>query len=278
MDVLTVRNLVKCYEGFQLRDVSFSVRRGEIMGFIGRNGAGKTTTLRSIMNFVHPDGGDVRIFGKSPSTDEREIKQRMAFVSGGANNYMQKSLNVITSVTRGFYANWDDAAYAKWMRLFRLDGDKTPAKLSDGMRVKYALALALSHRAEFFILDEPTSGLDPVSREELLDIFLELTRQGATILFSTHITSDLEKCADRITYIKEGSIIASQELDSFVDAYRRVDLPEMPMQRAISEKLIGAKPARQGCSALVRSADAGLFPGVCHKCTLDDIMVHFERE
>jgi ABC-2 type transport system ATP-binding protein len=278
MDVLTVRDLVKRYEGFELRRVSFSVKKGEIMGFIGRNGAGKTTTLRSIINFVHPDAGEVRIFGKSPKRDEREIKRRMAFVSGEANNYMHKSLNAITSATRGFYDDWDDGEYEKLMKLFHLDGRKTPSQLSDGMRVKYALALALSHHAEFFILDEPTSGLDPASREELLDIFLDLARQGATVLFSTHITSDLEKCADRITYIKEGSIIASEALDTFVGGYRRVQLPVLPAERALLDRLIGAKPARQGYSALIRAADAFHFPGTCHDCTLDDIMVHFEKE
>ena len=162
--VLEIRGLCKDYPAFHLKDVSFSLERGRIMGFIGRNGAGKTTTLKSALNIVHPAAGELKYFGLDFAENELEIKRRIAFVSGGANYYPNKKLAAITAVTRSFYEHWDEAAYRRYLKLFNLDESKTPKALSAGMQVKYALALALSHGAELLILDEPTSGLDPVSR------------------------------------------------------------------------------------------------------------------
>ena len=238
MAVLEIRSLRKQYPSFLLDDVSFSLEPGRIMGLIGRNGAGKTTTLKSVFNLVHPDGGTVRIFGMEMPEREREIKQRLGYAGGAVDFYRRKKLRDIVAVTKQFYDNWDDAAYRKYMDAFSLDENKTPAELSEGMRVKFSLTLALSHRAELLILDEPTSGLDPVSREELLETFLFLKDRGVSILFSTHITTDLEKCADDITYIAKGKLIASQPLSSF----------------------------------LAENAQAG------HGNTLEDIMVHYEKE
>jgi ABC-2 type transport system ATP-binding protein len=215
--VLEIRGLCKEYPAFRLKDVGFSLERGRIMGFIGRNGAGKTTTLKSMLNIVHPSKGEVRFFGLDFAENELEIKKRIAFVSGGANYYPNKKLAAITAVTRSFYERWDEAAYRRYLSLFALDESKTPKSLSAGMQVKYALALALSHGAELLILDEPTSGLDPVSREELLDDFCFLRDKGVAILFSTHITSDLEKCADHISYISKGRLIASEPMRGFLD-------------------------------------------------------------
>ena len=202
MIALSVVDLCKKYDHFELNNVSFALETGKITGFIGRNGAGKTTTLKSLINFVHPQSGDVLFFGKSFKDNEFEIKHKIGFVAGGIDYYPKKKIKIITATTRRFYRDWDDDAYTRYMNMFSLDENKTPDELSAGMKVKYSLALALSHNAELLILDEPTSGLDPVSREDLLDVFLNLSKQGITILFSTHITSDLDKCADNIIYIK----------------------------------------------------------------------------
>ncbi|HPE16811.1 MAG TPA: ATP-binding cassette domain-containing protein, partial [Oscillospiraceae bacterium] len=139
MDVLTVRNLYKRYEGFALENVGFSLWKGTIMGFIGRNGAGKTTTLKSLLNFVHPDGGEILFFGKPFAGNEREIKQRVGFASGGIDYYPKKKLRTISEVTRRFYPAWDEEAYRRYRERFALDENKTPSELSAGMRVKYAL-------------------------------------------------------------------------------------------------------------------------------------------
>lgn len=172
------------------------------------------------MNIVHPSSGSIRYFGLELSGSERAIKQRVGFAGGAVNYYPRKRIADILAVTRMFYDNWDEAAHRHYMDVFSIDPDKTPAQLSEGMRVKLNLAIAMSHRAELLILDEPTSGLDPVSREELLEIFRYLRGRGAAILFSTHITSDLEKCADDITYIRAGQFVASQNFADFIAAHR----------------------------------------------------------
>lgn len=277
-NVLSVRGLTKRYDKFALKDVSFDVRRGEIMGFIGRNGAGKTTTLKSLMNYLHPDAGEIDFFGKPMTGNEMEIKRRTGFVTGGVDYYMQRKLRAITDVTRGFYPNWDEAAYKRCIAAFSLDEDKTPAELSAGMKVKYNLALAMSHRAELLLLDEPTSGLDPVSRDDLLDVFLGLKREGVSILFSTHITSDLDKCADRITYIRAGEIQACCALEKLVNAYVVAEIPEDAIDGIPANLLIGAKPARRGFSALVRKSDAAKLNIATTPAALDDVIVHMEKE
>lgn len=277
MELLKVEALTKAYPGFLLDNVSFNVQEGEIMGFIGRNGAGKTTTLKSLLRFVRPDRGEVMFFGKRFEENETEIKSEIGFVSGGVDYYPRRRIGDITAVTRKFYKSWDEGAYKRYLELFALDERKTPMQLSAGMRVKYNLALALSHNAKLLILDEPTSGLDPVSRAEIQDVFLSLVRgQGVSILFSTHITSDLEKCADRITYIKNGRIVASEGLDDFVNAYLLVKLNEPPKDGE-KELLIGVKAAKSGFSALTESKNAAAFSSVS-PASLEDIMVHMEGE
>ena len=214
--ILEINGLCKKYPGFLLDNVSFSLRRGRIMGLIGRNGAGKTTTLKSIFNLVHPDRGEIRIFGLTMPENEREIKSRIGYAAGSADCYKRKKIRDIVSVTKSFYESWDDDAYRKYLRAFDIDEGKTPVQLSQGMQVKLSLTVAMSHHAELLILDEPTSGLDPVSRAELLDALLFLKDKGVSILYSTHITSDLEKCADEITYIVRGKLVASDSIGNFV--------------------------------------------------------------
>ena len=277
MDVLEVKGLCKTYPAFTLDHVSFHVGRGRICGFIGRNGAGKSTTLGSLTGLVHPDAGEARFFGMDLRGSETAVKRKTGFVSSGVNYYPNRKLRTITSVTRAFYPDWDEAAYERYMKLFHLDEAKTPAQLSAGMKVKYALALALSHRAELLILDEPTSGLDPVSRDELLDIFMQLSSEGKSILFSTHITSDLDKCADDIVYIQRGRILAEETLDDFVTAYRLVEFDAAALTPAQREALVGEKRVKHGFSALTRAENAALFPNA-REATLEEILVHLEKE
>ena len=278
MNVLEVEGLCKRYPAFALENVSFSVGAGRICGFIGRNGAGKSTTLGSLTGLVHPDAGAARFFGLDARENETAVKRRIGYVASGVNYYPNKKLRMITRVTRMFYDGWDDAAYARYMRLFGLDESKTPAQLSAGMKVKYTLALALSHRAELLILDEPTSGLDPVSRDELLDVFMQLSREGKAILFSTHITSDLDKCADDIVYIRQGKILAEDTIGDFEQAWRLVQVAD---EAALSARqrtaLVGAKPAKHGLTALARAQDAALFEAAA-PATLEEIIIHLEKE
>ena len=215
MNVLEVKGLTKRYPGFQLRDVSFAVKKGTIMGFVGRNGAGKTTTLKSILNIVHADDGSVSYFGMDIKDCEAEIKRRIGYAGGAVSYFKKRKIGEIMGITKTFYDTWDDAVYRRYMDIFNLDERKTASELSQGMKVKLSLVMALSHGAELLILDEPTSGLDPISRDELLEIFQYLKGQGVSILFSTHITSDLDKCADEITYIRNGQLVYTGELAGF---------------------------------------------------------------
>lgn len=237
--ILEVNDLSKNYPAFELKPTSFHIKAGEVMGFIGRNGAGKTTTLKSILNLVHPQTGSVRILGMDYLDNEDKIKQQIGYAVGGVHYYKRKKLSEIVAITRVFYDNWDDGEYHHYLAAFNLDENKKIMELSEGMKVKFYLTLALSHQARLLILDEPTSGLDPVSRDEMNEIFRKLAKKGIAILFSTHITSDLEKCADTVTYIKNGEILLSAKKEEFIRHYAEE---------------IGGNP------------------------TLEDIMVHIERE
>ena len=272
---LTVQGLCKEYPAFKLQDVSFSLVPGTITGFIGRNGAGKTTTINSMLSFVRPDAGKISFFGLEYPEHDREIKEKIGFVSAGMTYYTRKKLKAITAVTKTFYPEWDDTAYRKWLEAFGLDEEKTPAERSNGMKIKYALALALSHGAELLILDEPTSGLDPVSREELVEIFLKLKDEGKTVFFSTHITSDLEKCADRILFLQQGCLKADDTLDHFRDDWRIAECAgEIPA--GIAQAARGKCRTREGFTVLVRKEDAGALD--TREATLEEIMIHLEKE
>lgn len=237
--MLEVRNLTKHYPKFTLQEVSFSLKPGRIMGLIGRNGAGKTTTLKCILNLVRPDEGAVEMFELDFRKHETSCKQRLGVVLGGVDFYQHKRLFQITDVTKRFYANWDDAAYQRYLELFELDPTKKVRELSAGMRVKYMVALALSHGAQLLIFDEPTSGLDPVSRDDLLVLFRELVRDGQrSILYSTHITSDLEKCADDITYIKDGRVLCSAEKGEFIRSFQQLKADGEPGELTLEEIMI----------------------------------------
>ncbi len=218
MRIVEVSGLCKTYPAFRLKNVSFSLESGEITGFIGRNGAGKTTTIKSMLNLIRPDSGDITCFGMPLQGHEAEIRQRIGYSTGTISWYPRRTIREIMNVTSGFYNSWDEKVCRDYMEMFGLDEWKRPMELSEGMKVKFNLLLALSHRAEVLILDEPTSGLDPFSRDELREIFLALKARGVTILFSTHITSDLERCADSIIYIRQGEIRAACSRDAFMQS------------------------------------------------------------
>ena len=280
MEILSVHNLSKHYEKFDLKDVSFALDEGFIMGFIGRNGAGKTTTLKSILRLVHPDAGHVTMFGLDYAANELKCKQKIGFMLGGVNFYPKKKLRTIAEVTSRFYSQWDNAEYLRCLDRFDLDPEKKIDELSAGMRVKFSLALALSHHAQLLILDEPTSGLDPVSRDELLYLFQDIIEDGGhSILFSTHIISDLEKCADFITYIKDGEIITKTDKDSFLESYRLVSGTTEQLSAALKSKLIGLREYKFGFEGMIQSDDLAVASGLdVTTANLENIMIHIERE
>ncbi|MFF2481374.1 ABC transporter ATP-binding protein [Paenibacillus sp. NPDC058071] len=279
MLALEVNKLNKKFEHFQLQDVSFQLEKGYIMGFIGANGAGKTTTIKSILNLLRTDSGEIRILGKEMRTHEIELKQEIGFAFGDVNFYTRSKIRSLTSVIKKFYQHWDDETYYSYLKKFNLNEDKKIAELSTGMKVKYNLAIALSHGAKLLILDEPTSGLDPVARDNLLDIFQELVEEGEiSILFSTHITTDLEKCADYITYIDNGRIIKSSDKEDFIDTYRLVNGKEEQLH-LIKDRLISYKKNSFGFTGLIHTKDFDSSLDV--KSTvpnLEEIMIYFSKK
>ncbi|MDR0928483.1 MAG: ABC transporter ATP-binding protein [Oscillospiraceae bacterium] len=244
-NLLSVQGLTKRYPSFTLSDVSFALPAGRIMGLIGKNGAGKTTTLKCMLNMVRADSGRTEMFGMDFIENEAACKQKIGVVLGEMDFYKQKNLASITAVTKRFYKEWDNTAYEKYLRAFSLDPQKRVKELSSGMKVKYRLALALSHQARLLILDEPTSGLDPVSRHDLLDLFRHLVQSGErSILFSTHITTDLEKCADDIAYIKDGKLIKAAEKTAFIDAFQYLKEPGEAAPLSLDEIMIRMERVR----------------------------------
>jgi len=278
MDTLQVEGLSKRYGSFHLDDISFTLPPGYIMGFIGRNGAGKTTTIKAMLDLVHRDSGNVTILGKDYYANELEFKKVIGLTLGGVTYYPTTKLTTITDVFRRFFDTWDEKEYRSYLTRFDLDEKKKVNQLSAGMTVKYALALALSHHAKLLVLDEPTSGLDPVSRDDMLDLFREIIQEGEnSILFSTQITSDLEKCADYITYIRNGTMVASMQADEFREAYLLVK-GRKDQLTPLTNSLIGYKSTELGFTGLVRAEDRASLTGYdVSTPTIEDIMVYHER-
>ena len=278
-DVLVLEKVNKKYPSFSLKDVSFRVKPGEIMGFIGRNGAGKTTTLKSIMNLVHDDSGKIYAFDKDMTENELENKQRIGFALSELNYYPNKTIRQLVNVTKKFYKNFDEQKFLDVCKLFNLNLDKKLEELSSGMKVKYSVAIALSHKAELLILDEPTSGLDPVSRDEILDIFREIVKSGErAILFSTHITSDLDKCATNITYIHDGSIIYTGTKKDFINSYSFVK--DKTKNKSLEKEYIASKELDEHIEGLISADKKDIF--LKNKIEpkepdLEQIMVYLER-
>ncbi len=277
--MLKVENLCKKYSTFELDNVSFSVPSGVIVGFIGQNGAGKTTTLKCIMQSVFPDSGKITVNDKDMAMHEAENKQIISFTTGAFDYYRNHTLQKIAKVYKTFYKDWDDEAFKKYCLKFKLDILKRVKELSAGMRVKFALSLALSHNAKLFLLDEPTSGLDPIARDEILDVFQDIVMDDdKSILFSTHITSDLEKCADYIIFIDNGKIVIASPKDELLDSHAIIKGSLDNLTEDICQRCICVKTNQFGYTALIKRCY--LLPTdtfVVEKPTIEDIMVYYNK-
>ena len=219
--VLRVEHLMKVYPKFVLRDLSFSVSSGSIMGLFGRDGAGKTTALKCVLGLVRPTAGAVRFFGADWASAQTEIKQRIGYAEQGMAFYPRKKVKEIAAVTRRFYPDWSDEAYRRWLRLLDIDPERPCSQFREGTEIKLGILLALGHSAEVLLLDDPTAGINPAAREEMAELLCALRRENVAILFSTNSTSDMDRCADDITYLREGQQMASEQLVDFIN-YRRM--------------------------------------------------------
>ena len=275
MNALEVKGLTKVYPDFTLDNVSFCVPQGHISGLIGRNGAGKSTTIKGILRLIAAEG-DVAVFGRDIMKDEMAVKQMIGYVGGGFRYYPMNTLAAIRKTYAPFYPAWDRGKYEKLLAQFGLSERKKVKELSEGMKVKFALALALSHGAKLLIMDEPTSGLDPLSREEFCDIVLQLVREeGVSVLFSTHITSDLMRIADDIVYISQGKILAACPLKELLGKYKLAHFSSLA--DATAANAIGVKLVKDGYEGLL-SCDTQRLNGVTlSDATIDNIIVHLEK-
>ena len=217
---IEVKDLTKKYPSFQLKNVSFKVPRGTIMGFIGENGAGKTTTIKEILNLINRDSGEIKVLGLDNTKKEREIREQIGVVFDESYFHDGLTIKDISIFMKKIYKSWDANLFFQYAEKFKLPANKVVKEFSRGMKMKLSIAVALSHNAKLLILDEATSGLDPVVREEILDIFMEfIQEENHTVFISSHITSDLEKISDYITFIHDGEIMFSKSKDDIMDNY-----------------------------------------------------------
>ncbi|WP_286947685.1 ABC transporter ATP-binding protein, partial [Acetobacterium sp. UBA5834] len=216
-NAIEIKNLNKNYQDFQLKDVSFKVPRGSIVGFIGENGAGKTTTIKAILNLIKRDGGTIEMLGMDNLKDEKKIKASVGVVMDGCNFHDNLKTGDISKMLASIYKNWNQKLYQQYLKKFKLPENKIIKEFSRGMKMKLQIAVALSHEPELLILDEATSGLDPIVREEILDVFMEFIQdEEHAILISSHITSDLDKIADYIVFIHQGEILLDEEKETLL--------------------------------------------------------------
>jgi len=281
-NALDIRNLTKDYGDFRLDDVSFSLPPGTIMGLIGPNGAGKTTVIKLILNLLRRDGGEVKVFGLDNRQEEAAVKGRIGFVHDAPCFYERLRLTTIKATVAPFYRDWDEPLFRKLLAEFDLPPRKTLARLSRGMKMKFALALALSHRADLIILDEPTSGLDPVFRHELLGRLSGLIQNERTsVLFSTHITSDLERVADFITFLHEGRLVFSSPKDDILDRWAVVKAGRDLLTDENRRFFRGVREREFGFEGLTSDAAAARRRfgdmAVIEKAALEDIMFYISR-
>lgn len=279
-NILEVRNLSKSFESFQLQDISFTLPKGYIMGLIGPNGSGKTTTIKLILNMLKRGSGEVKVMGLDNITDEEAVKSDLGVVFDS--NYFCGEWTVAQAeaAISLFYKNWDTGKFNGLLGRFHIDARKKVKDFSRGMQMKLMMACAFSYDAKLLILDEPTSGLDPVSRDELLTILSEYIEDGEhSVLFSTHITGDLERTADYITYINYGELFFSGNKDEFVDMFRIVKGGREELTMDLNQKLIGVRNFQTGFEALVKTEDVKSFSDFeIEPATIDNIVVFTNRK
>ena len=280
-NILEIKGLNKAYDGFALKDVSFSLPKGYIMGFVGENGSGKTTTIRSILNMANIDSGKISVFGLDSVKDTIAIKEKIGVVFDSLYLAAHITAKQIEKQLKPFYKDWDSKEFAGRLKAFGLPDNKHVGDFSKGMKMKLMIAIALSHKADFMILDEPTSGLDPVARDELLDILAEyIEDENRSVLFSTHITSDVERIADYVTILHNGKVWFTGTKDELSEKYVILRGAEEDISSALREKCIGFHGYRNGFDALLSTEYLHDVTEELEteKANIDEILVYVAKE
>lgn len=278
-NAIEIKDLTKRYDGFTLDKVSFNVPKGSIMGFIGQNGAGKSTTINTLLGIIKPDEGEFKIFGLDPVKNETEIKRSISAVFDELPFHDQLNARSLDKMLRHIFPNWNSDTYYKYLERFSLPTKKAFGKFSKGMKMKLQIAAALSHGAKLLIMDEATTGLDPVVRNEILDIFMEyLQDEDNSILMSSHITSDLEKIADSVTFIDRGKILLSGYKDDILSSHGIMKCSKSDYASIAREDFISARISDFGAELMISDKAECLkkYSGaVIDPASLDDIMVYY---
>lgn len=276
-EVIQLNQLCKNYDRFGLRELTFGIKEGYITGLIGPNGAGKTTLIKMMMGMVHPDQGSIKIFGEEVSTTHAKYKDRIGYVSDENYFYEHLTINQMSKIIAPFYSKWDEETFAKYIEMFKLSPRKKIKELSKGMKMKFSLAVALSHGADLLIMDEPTAGLDPVFRRELLDLLSDhIQDEKKSILFSTHNTTDLDRIADYIVFVNEGKLVFNEMKESLPDKYMLVKGGKELLDRDVRKWFTGIRETALGFEGLVKNRAEGerYFKdiAICETPTLEEIM------
>ena len=276
---LKLENVCKTYEmsDFVLDNVSFAVPMGSVMGFVGENGAGKTTTIGCILNTLSRNSGSIQLFGKEMQDKDTELRNEIGVVYDGDNFPKYLTARQLSNIMEGIFSKWDDALFQKYLHTFHLNEKQKIGKYSKGMTMKLAIAVALSHHPKLLILDEATSGLDPIMRDEMLDVFLEFVgSDDHSILFSSHITSDLEKIADYITFIHQGRIVLTESKDNLIYKYAILRCKEKQFESLDKNDILAYRRQDYQIDVLVDNKEAAKrkYAGVVIDCaTIDEIML-----
>lgn len=277
MTAISIRNLQKSFPAFTLKNVSFDVQKGTIMGFIGENGAGKSTTIKCILNVLKKDSGLIKIFGYDHTKEEIQIKEEIGVVYDDLPFPETLTGSEIEKFMSRLYKNWDEPLFYQLLKQFKINPAKKVKELSRGMKMKLSIAIALAHHPKLLILDEPTSGLDPIVRDEILDLFLHfMEEEEHTILFSSHITSDLEKIADSITFIHEGEIVFSESKDVLLYEYAIWKGSQQELKDLPEDAIVRMRQGIYGVEALVRKNRIhSIFPTT--RPTIEELMVFLTK-
>ena len=253
---LILKNVNKKYEksNFAIKDISFSVPEGSIVGFIGENGAGKSTTMNCILNVIRRDSGTIEIFGREMTDEDIDIRENIGVVYDSNNFPEYLTAKQLSDILGRIYSKWDDFCFEQFLRRFGLPESQRIKTYSRGMSMKLAIAVALSHDSKLLILDEATSGLDPIMRDEILDVLLEFVKQeNHSILLSSHITSDLEKIADYIVFIHNGEIILNKTKDELIYEYGVIRCSENDFHNILSEDILSSMKKDYQIDVLIKN-------------------------
>lgn len=277
---LIVQNISKSFSGFHLDNISFSLPKGYIMGLVGTNGAGKTTTIKLILNMIKKNCGDISVFGLDAIKNERQIKQKLAVVFDTNIFVDEWTINETEKAISPFYDEWNHKTFTEMLEKFQLSPKMKVGKLSRGMQMRLMLACAFSHNAQLLILDEPTSGLDPLARDELMELLQDYIKDGErSVLFSTHITSDLQKVADYITFLKHGKLVFTGSMDDLLEKYVLIKGAPEELNVELKKHMLGLRQTNMGFEGLISSDLAKQYKGyVFDKPTIDDIVIFISKD